>query len=289
MLIQSGRPVAYEARTLTSAERNYTVGEREILAVVHALTVWRCYLEGVSFRVMTDHAPNTFLPTKAQLSRRQARWSEFLQSFGLSWHFKSGVINIADPVSRIPALYSVPITAVSSMSHERSFSDSREFELHTALTGFVSSLTSPTTNLLSRIIKGYASDPLFQSKELLTKVYSQNPVHMHNQLWMTRFGALVVPDDEQLRRDIVAEAHNPASCGHGGVKATTDRLGPHYFWTHGGVSSHIWRNWDNALGPPRPGVDQRHRVVHGEHWSGKGWRTRCNPKLVLVVLECQQW
>jgi hypothetical protein len=234
VLIQSGRPVAYEARTLTSAERNYTVGERELLAVVHALTVWRCYLEGVSFRVMTDHAPNTFLPTKAQLSRRQARWSEFLQRFGLSWHFKPGVINIADPVSRTPALYSVPITFVSSMSHERSFSDSREFGLHTALTGFVSSLTSPTTNLLSRIIKGYASDPLFQSKELLTKVYSQNPVHMHNHLWMTWFGALVVPDDEQLRRDIVAEAHNPASCGHGGVKATTDCLRPHYFWTHGG-------------------------------------------------------
>jgi hypothetical protein len=45
---------------------------------------------------------------------------------------------------------------------------------------------------------------------------------------------IIVPDDEQLRRDIVAEAHNPASCGHGGVKATTDRLRPHYFWTHGG-------------------------------------------------------
>jgi hypothetical protein len=57
---------------------------------------------------------------------------------------------------------------------------------------------------------------------------------MHNQLWMARSAALVVPDDEQLRWDIVAEAHNPASCGDGDVKATTNRLRPHYFWTHGG-------------------------------------------------------
>jgi hypothetical protein len=109
---------------------------------------------------------------------------------------------------------------VSSISHERSFGDSREFGLHTALTGLVSCFTSPTTNLLSSVINGHAIDPLCQSKELLIKVYSRNPVHMPNQLWMTRSSALVVPDDEQLRRDIVAEAHNPASC----VKATTDRL-----------------------------------------------------------------
>jgi hypothetical protein len=64
---------------------------------------------------------------------------------------------------------------------------------------------------------------------MLTKVQSQHPVHMHNQLYMTRSGALVVPDNEQLRRDIAAEAHNPAFCGHGGVKATTDRLRPDYF------------------------------------------------------------
>jgi hypothetical protein len=71
---------------------------------------------------MTDHAPNTFLPTKAQLSRRQARWSEFLQRFDLSRHFKPGVINIVNLVSQTPALQFVPITAVSSISHERSFS-----------------------------------------------------------------------------------------------------------------------------------------------------------------------
>ena len=51
---------------------------------------------------MTDHAPNTFMPTQATLSRRQARWSEFLQRFKtLEWHYKPGRINVAEPVARI--------------------------------------------------------------------------------------------------------------------------------------------------------------------------------------------
>ncbi len=72
---------------MTPAERNYGVGEQELLAVIHALTVWRCYLEGflAGVDVITDHAPNTFMPTKAVLSRRQARWSEFLQRFPVRW------------------------------------------------------------------------------------------------------------------------------------------------------------------------------------------------------------
>ena len=61
--MQAGRPVAFESRVLSPAERNYPVGEQELLAVVHALQTWRCYLEGVKFTVVTDHNPNTYLPT----------------------------------------------------------------------------------------------------------------------------------------------------------------------------------------------------------------------------------
>ena len=58
--------------------QNYTVGEKEMLAVVHALELWRCYLEGVEFTVVTDHSPNTFFHIQAVLSPRQARWADRL-------------------------------------------------------------------------------------------------------------------------------------------------------------------------------------------------------------------
>src|SRR6476469_3057543 len=101
VLLQEGHPIAFESRKLNSAEQNYTTTEREMLAVVHALRVWQCYLEGVYFEVETDHKCNTFFQSQPNLSRRQARWSEFLQRFGkFKWDYRPGEQNVADALSR---------------------------------------------------------------------------------------------------------------------------------------------------------------------------------------------
>ena len=77
VLMQNGRPIAFEGRKLKDAETRYTVGEQELLAVHHALQIWRCYLEGnCPVIVVTDHASNTWLGIEPTLSRWQARWSE---------------------------------------------------------------------------------------------------------------------------------------------------------------------------------------------------------------------
>jgi hypothetical protein len=82
VLLHESHPVAYESRKLNDAELNYQTTEKEMLAVVYALRVWRCYLEGAEFTVYTDHVSNTYFQTQPNLSRRQALWSEFLQRFG---------------------------------------------------------------------------------------------------------------------------------------------------------------------------------------------------------------
>ena len=85
---------------MTAAERNYVVTEQELLACVEALRVFRCYLLlGQQFNLVTDNRPNTFLQTQPILSRRQARWSEYLQRFHFNW---PGRRNVADPLSRNP-------------------------------------------------------------------------------------------------------------------------------------------------------------------------------------------
>ena len=48
-------PVAYCSRTLTKCERNYSTTRKELLAVVHALQKFRCYLDQ-TFLLRTDHA-----------------------------------------------------------------------------------------------------------------------------------------------------------------------------------------------------------------------------------------
>jgi hypothetical protein len=101
VLLQEGQPVAFESRKLNDAKLNYQTTEKEMLAVVHALRVWWCYLEGAKFTVYTDHVSNTYFQTQPNLSRRQARWSEFLQRFGaFEWKYRKGTKNVADALSQ---------------------------------------------------------------------------------------------------------------------------------------------------------------------------------------------
>ncbi|DBA66290.1 TPA: hypothetical protein ACH3X2_14339 [Trebouxia sp. C0005] len=121
VLMQNQRPVAYYSRKMTAAERNYVVTEQELLATVEALRVFRCYLlSGQQFSLVTDNRPNTFLQTQPTLSRRQARWGEYLQRFHFVWVHRPGRHNVADPLSRNPDFLALnALLAVTTRSAAR--------------------------------------------------------------------------------------------------------------------------------------------------------------------------
>lgn len=48
-------PIAFTGRKMKPAELNYPVREQELLAIMHALRVWRVYLLDRPFTVETDH------------------------------------------------------------------------------------------------------------------------------------------------------------------------------------------------------------------------------------------
>lgn len=85
----------------TDAESRYYTGEKELLAVIHALTVWRCYVDGSQLWIYSDHEPLKYLRTKNNLTPRQVRWSQFLERFDYNWEHREGRLNAADPLSRI--------------------------------------------------------------------------------------------------------------------------------------------------------------------------------------------
>ncbi len=51
-------PVAYFSETLSEAERNYNIYDRELLAIIKSLRHWRTYLVGTPHQTIihTDHA-----------------------------------------------------------------------------------------------------------------------------------------------------------------------------------------------------------------------------------------
>src|SRR3954467_5213615 len=110
VLSQEGKPVAFESRQMSPAEKNYAIHEKELLAIVHALKVWRHYLEGQEFNVITDHQSLRYLQTQDKLNRRQARWVELLQAYHFNILYKPGKTNVvADALSRRPDLMNIQL------------------------------------------------------------------------------------------------------------------------------------------------------------------------------------
>ena len=70
VLTQNSRPIAYLSKTLTSAEKNYSVHDRELLSIVTCCKAWRPYLDGQRTTVITDHKPLTYLATQPNLNKR---------------------------------------------------------------------------------------------------------------------------------------------------------------------------------------------------------------------------
>ncbi|GJP41291.1 hypothetical protein CLOM_g949, partial [Closterium sp. NIES-68] len=95
------QPMAYLSKKLHGAELNYPIHDKEALAIVIAFKAWRCYLERRRTTVYTDHCCLKYLKTQPNLSRRQVRWIDFLQThFHYDIMFKPGHKNKADALSR---------------------------------------------------------------------------------------------------------------------------------------------------------------------------------------------
>ena len=68
-----------------------------------ALEEWRQYLQGTThpITIITDHKNLSYIKDPQKLSRRQARWSLFLQDFDIQWQVTPGTkMAPADALSR---------------------------------------------------------------------------------------------------------------------------------------------------------------------------------------------
>ncbi len=101
VLVQEGRPVAFESWKLNETEQRFTVHEKEMTAVVHCLRLWRHYLLGGKFEIQTDNVAMSYFDTQKKLRPKQARWQELLAEFDCTLKYKPGKINVvADTRSR---------------------------------------------------------------------------------------------------------------------------------------------------------------------------------------------
>jgi hypothetical protein len=71
VLMQDGHAIAYASRQLRHHKEHYPTHDLELLAVVHALKVWKHYLLGNLVHIYTYHKSLKYLFTQPDLNMRQ--------------------------------------------------------------------------------------------------------------------------------------------------------------------------------------------------------------------------
>ena len=97
------KPIAFFSRKLSSAEKNYSTFDRELLAAHNTIKHFKYFVDGRSFVLYTDHKPLTSaIQSKSDKSPRQTRHLSFISEFTTDIRHIQGKFNVvADALSRI--------------------------------------------------------------------------------------------------------------------------------------------------------------------------------------------
>jgi len=86
------RPVAYRSKTMSDAEYNHVIHDKELLATVQAFEKWKRYTRGnpKPIRVLTDHKNLVTFMTTRELNEPQARWMQELSQYNFKIEYRPG-------------------------------------------------------------------------------------------------------------------------------------------------------------------------------------------------------
>ncbi|GJU56772.1 reverse transcriptase domain-containing protein [Tanacetum coccineum] len=204
VLMQRNKVIAYASRQLKIHEKNYTIHDLELGAVVFALKTWRHYLYGTRSVIYTDHKSLQHIFNQKELNMRQRRWIELFSDYDCEIRYHPGKANVvADALSRKERLKPRRARAMSMAIH--SSIKARILEAQ--------SKASKGVNTPAEMLKGL--DKQFERKE-------DGGLYLAERIWVPIYG--------NLRTLIMNEAHATRYSIHPGADKMYYDLRGLYWW-----------------------------------------------------------
>lgn len=102
VLSQENRPITFLSRSLNKTEESYATNEKEMLAIIWALSSLRNFLYGSKkVIIQTDHQPLTHSLSNKNTNAKMRRWKAILEEYNHELHYTPGKSNVvADALSR---------------------------------------------------------------------------------------------------------------------------------------------------------------------------------------------
>lgn len=255
-------PIAFLSKSLSPAERNYDIFDKEMLAVVKPLGHWRQYLQSTPepINIITDHKNLEFFKDARITNRRQARWADLLSHYNYRISYRPGVqsgkpdalsrrsdhhpegggggndtpatIFKPDAFAEIAALYQSDAELMDQIKHIIRHDDA-----------------------LAPLLAYFDADPHAAPTEVQNKM--KDYAYEDNVLY--RLGKIYVPNDDEIKREILQLYHDSRITGHMGQAKMLELVSRGYYWPS--MKAYVNRYVDGCDRCQR--TKNRHSQTHG--------------------------
>ena len=228
VLEQDGHVIAYASRTLTKSEKNYSVIQKECLAIVYAAKQFRHYLLGRPFKLLTDHKPLQWL-AEQKMDGMLGRWALALQEYEFEIIYKPGKHNgNADALSRRESQdgETCATTLHSPLSSQRELRVAQQDDpIISQLLEALSKVTPSRPRSQHPTVRRYAKlwSQLRLVDGIVCRTYTPGPA-------MEVVTVPILP--KSLIQQALLRVHDVASAGHQGRAKTLEKLRQQAYWVN---------------------------------------------------------